>query len=84
MCTQHEETKYLKIIFLTDLTDCEEVSERFGHLTVVNVQESVMHPISGEFFSVRCFTLRNFIFMVWEDQVFSSCMNIDLLAKIFL
>ena len=32
----------------------------------------------------RCFTLCNFIFMMWKDQVFPTCMNIDLLTKIFL
>ena len=37
MCAQHKETEYLEIIFLADLADSEEVSERFGHFLIVDI-----------------------------------------------
>ena len=45
MCAQHEETKHLQIIFLADLTNSKEIAQRFGHLTVINIQECIMHPV---------------------------------------
>ena len=43
---QHEETQYLQIVFFGDLPDSEEIAQGFGHLAVVDVQETIMHPVS--------------------------------------
>ena len=37
MGAEHEETQYLQIIFLSNITDSKEVSKRFGHLLIVNI-----------------------------------------------
>ena len=83
MCTQHKETKYLQIILLADLTDCTEVTERFTHLVVINVQECIVHPVFGKFFAVACLTLCDLILMMWKYQVFTTGMDVNLLAQIF-
>ena len=43
-----------------------------------------MHPVSGKFFSVSRFTLSDLILMVWEYQILTARMNVDLLTEIFL
>ena len=83
MCVQHKETENLKIILLTDLTYSTEVSERFGHLAVVDVQETVMHPVSCKNFAIAALTLCDLILVMWEDQILSACVDIDLFSKIF-
>ena len=37
MCTEHEETQYLEVIFLTDLTHGKEIAKGFGHFAVINI-----------------------------------------------
>ena len=37
MSAQHKEAEHLQIILLADLTDGTEISERFGHFTVINI-----------------------------------------------
>ena len=84
MGVQHKEPQNLEIIFFTDLTDSEEVSKRFGHLPIVNIQEGIVHPVSGKYFSIAALRLGNLIFMMREDQVFPACMDINFFSQIFL
>src|SRR5699024_7768623 len=42
-----------------------------------------MHPVSGKDFSVAALRLGNFILMMREDQVLSSCMDVDFFTQIF-
>ena len=83
MCTQHKEAKYLQIILLADLTDCTEIAERFTHLVVINVQKCIVHPVFGKFLAVASLALCDFILMMWKYQVFTTSVNVDLLAQIF-
>ena len=84
MCGQHEETKYLQIIFFGDLTNSKEVAQRLGHLAVVNVQECIVHPVFCKRNSIAAFALCDFIFMMWKNKIFAAGMDVDLLSKIFL
>ena len=84
MCVQHKETENLKIILFTDLTNGTEISERFGHLAVVDVQETIMHPVSCKNLTIAALTLCDLILMMREDQILTACMDIDLFSKIFL
>src|SRR5699024_5560704 len=83
MGVQHKEPEYLKVVLLADLPDGEKVSKRFRHLPVVNIQESIVHPVSGKSFSIAALRLSNLILMMGEDQVFSSCMDINFFSQIF-
>ena len=84
MCIQHKESQHLKIILLTDFTNSTEVAKGFGHLTVINIQECIMHPVSCKSLAIAAFALCDLILMMREDKVFSTCMDIDFFAKIFL
>ena len=83
MRVQHKETKDLKIILLTDLTYSTEVSKRFGHLAVVDVEETVMHPVSCKNLTIAALALCDLILVMREDQILSACMDINLFSKIF-
>ena len=80
--TQHKETQYLKIIFFSDLTYSKEVPKRFGHFAVINIQKAVVQPVFGKIFSVGSLTLCNLIFVMREDQILSTGMNVNLLSQI--
>ena len=84
MCGQHEETQYLQIVFFGDLPDSEEIAQGFGHLAVINVQESIVHPVFCKRLVIGCLGLCDLIFMMREDQILSAGMNIDLFAEITL
>ena len=84
VCGQHKESEHLQIVFLSDLTDSEEVAKGFGHFTVVDIQETIVQPVTGKDLAVAAFTLGNLIFVMGEDQVLAAGMDIDLLAQIFL
>ena len=84
MCGQHEETKYLQIIFFGDLTNSKEVAQRLGHLAVVNVQEGIVHPVSCKRLVIGCLGLCDLILVMREDQIFATGMNIYLLTQITL
>ena len=43
-----------------------------------------MHPVICKGLVICTLTLCDLIFMVWEDQVFTACMNIDLITQIML
>ena len=82
MCGQHEETQYLQIVFFRDLTYGEEIAQGFGHLAVVDVQESIVHPVFCKRLVIGCLGLCDLIFMMRKDQILSAGMNIDLFAEI--
>ena len=84
MCVQHEETKHLQIIFLADLTNSKEIAQRFGHLTVINIQECIMHPVMRELLAAASLALCDLVLMMREDQILSAAVDVDLLAQIFL
>ena len=84
MCTEHKESQNLQIIFFRNFSYGKEISKRFGHLVVVDVQESIMHPVFCKLFSICSFTLCNLILMMREYKVLTTGMNIDLLAQVFL
>ena len=84
MGTEHEETQYLQIIFLGDFTNGKEIAQGFGHLHVINIQETVMHPVMCKFLVIAGFALGNFILVMREDQIFTTGMDINLFTKILL
>ena len=42
-----------------------------------------MHPVSCKDLAVACLRLCDLVFMMWEDQIFAACMNIDLITEVF-
>ena len=84
MCAQHKEAQHLQIVFLTDFTDGKEISEGFGHLLVIDVQEAIVHPVICKGLVVCCLRLRDFILVMREDKILTACMDIDLLTQVLL
>ena len=84
MGAQHEEAQHLEVVFLTDLADREEIPQGFGHLLIVNIQKSIVHPVSGEGLAVGRLALGDLVLVVREDQILAAGVNVDLLAQIFL
>ena len=76
MGTEHEETQYLQIIFLGDFTNGKEIAQGFGHLSVVDVQESIVHPVFCKRLVIGCLGLCDLILVMREDQIFATGMNI--------
>ena len=63
------------------ILDHQKIVQGFGHLFVVDVHESIMHPIAGERFSVGGFGLGDFVFMMGKYQVLAATVNIKGFAK---
>ena len=84
MCGKHEETKHLGIIFFNDISYGKEIACRFRHLLIINIQKSIVHPVSCKGLAVCCLRLGNLIFMMGEDQILAACMDINFLAQILL
>ena len=84
MCRKHEETKNLKIILFTDVSDSKEIAGRFGHLFIINIQKCVVHPVFCKRLVIGSLRLSDLVLMVREDQILAACMDIDLISKILL
>ena len=54
----------------------EKVAQTFGHLFVVNIDETVVHPKARKGFTRGTFTLGNFIFMVRKLQIGTARVNV--------
>ena len=83
MGAQHKEPKHLEIVFFTNFTDCKEISKRFGHLFIVNIQEAIVHPVGGKRLFIGCLRLCNLIFMMGENQILTACMDLNLISQLF-
>ena len=83
MGAEHEEAQYLQVVFFTDFPYCKEIPQGFGHFLIINIQECVVHPVVGKGLAVRALALRDLIFMVRENQILPTGMNIDFLTQIF-
>ena len=76
MRVQHKEPKHLKVILFTDLTDGEEIPERFRHLPVINIQKCIVHPVSGKQPAVAALTLGDLVLMMGENKILAPGMRL--------
>ena len=68
--------------FLRHIAYKEEVSSRFRHFFVVNIQHSVVHPDIGKSAARRALTLRDFVLVMRENEVSAAAVNVDCVADI--
>src|SRR5574344_1620835 len=61
-----------------------EITQTLTHLLSVNGDHIVVHPVMNRLFSLRSHSLRNFAFVVREDQVHSASVYIETLAQVLL
>jgi hypothetical protein len=81
--TQERQANDLAANYCFDqIMDQQYIAQRLRHLGAVDAKESVMYPKARERFAImHAGTLREFVFMMREDQVLPTSMNIDRAAE---
>ena len=57
-----------------------EVAQRFAHLLSINGNHIVVHPIFHRFFTVYYRSLTHFRFVVREQQIHTSAVNVEMFS----
>src|SRR3989344_505083 len=68
---------------LLDVIKRKHIAERFAHFLVRKIDSPFVHPVTHKWHAERAFALGNFAFVVGENVVLPSCMDIDPLAQEF-
>ena len=84
MSLQHKEAQDRIGIERREVADAEEVAFRLGHLNVIDIDKTVMHPVANKRFAAGCLGLGDFIFVMRENQVLTTAVNIDSVAQEFV
>ena len=71
------------MVFFTNFADGEKIAQRLGHLFPVNIDESVMYPVTNRLFPRATAGLRDFVFVMRKDQVFAAAVDIEGVAEVF-
>ncbi len=58
-----------------------EISERFRHLLAIDQQMRAMQPVARKFFFGDTFTLRDLRFVMRENVIDSTAVDVDLIAE---
>ena len=82
MRREQEETERLAAVFLQHILHEEEIIERFRHFFRIDGDKTVVQPIMDEFFTRRALGLRNFIFVVRENEIAAAAVEIKRVAQI--
>src|SRR5262245_54186979 len=81
MRAQDEKAHHLGVVFLEDFAHGEEVAERLRHLLLVDLDESVVHPVLHERLVASAFGLRDLILVVRELQVHAAAVDVKRRAE---
>src|SRR5437660_880394 len=65
-----------------DLADSEKVPQRLGHLLLVDLHEPIVDPIPSEFLARRSARLGDFVFVVREDKIHASAMDVERFTQV--
>ena len=82
MGLKHQIADRLITINARDIPNGKEVVERFAHLDLIHRNKAVVHPVMSKFLAVCRLRLGDLIFMMREDQVFATAMNINRISQI--
>jgi hypothetical protein len=63
-----------------DLSNREKIPERLRHFLLIDLHETIVDPITGEFFSGRAAWLRDLVLVMGENQIHPAAMDIEGLA----
>ena len=80
MGAQNEESVGPRVGGFHEVEQIGEVAEALGHLLATDLDESVMHPMSGEG-AARGNSLRALVLMVREGEILSTAMEIEAVAE---
>ena len=75
--TQEEQAYRFQVELLSDVPHQQEIAKAFGHLLVVDVDVSVVHPVAGEGLARGRLALGDFVFMVGENQVLATGVDVE-------
>ena len=76
-----EEAQHLAVVLAQRLANRQEVAERLGHLVVADAQCPAVHPNTRERNAECAFALRDLVFVVREDQIGASAVNVEGLTQ---
>src|SRR6202034_1157736 len=65
-----------------DVLHGDEVAERFTHLLAVDREKAVVHPAPREGRAVRGLALSDLIFVMREDEVFASAVDVEVVSQV--
>ena len=84
MRAQDEKTHHFRLVAVEYLAHGKKVTQRLGHLLIIDTHETIVHPVVDERMLMRAFTLRNLVFMMGKLQVLSAAMYIEMFTQIML
>ena len=82
MGRNHQIANRLIAVFFRHVAHGEKVAERLGHFDVIDVDIAVVHPIIGKRHAVAALALRDFVFMVRENQILPAAVNVNRITEI--
>src|SRR5687768_16026886 len=68
-------------VLVKHISCSKEVAQGFGHLLVVDVEKSRMHPVIHERMIVRSLRLCDFVFVMRKLQIFTAAVYIEVRSK---
>src|SRR5690606_12997035 len=84
MTSQHKVSNRFTMILRQYFFDCEKVVERLGHLFLINLNITKMHPGIYKLLTRSSLRLRNFILMMWKHKIQPTPMNVYMFAHTFM
>ena len=92
VCLKDEETDGHRTICLCqqlvwafkELAQVNKVAITLAHLLSIDGNHVIVHPVVNHIVSLRSHTLCNFTFVVWENQVHASTVNVEMFTQVFL
>ncbi len=82
MRRQQREAQHLAPVVLQQVAHRAEVAQGLGHFLAVDIQERVVHPVAHVIAAMGAAALGNLVFVVRENQVAATAVDIDGLAKV--
>ena len=70
------------VLTLEELLECDKVAERLAHLLAVDGDHVVVHPVVNHLVALRCHGLRNLTFVVGENQVHATSVDVEVGAQV--
>ena len=72
-----------RMITRKELLQSNEIAERFSHFLAVDGNHIIVHPVLHHLVALRSHSLSNLTLVVREDEIHSSSVYIEVIAKVF-
>ena len=71
-----------RVIAGKELLQRNEIAKTFSHLLAVDRDHVVVHPVAHHLFSFGRDGLRDLAFVMWEDEVHSPAVDVEMIAQV--